>query len=72
MSKNSFEIIVTNGGIFIVQRYIKDPIAKKAKDRYGKRFLYLSSLEDLLTLSSACESTYQKHIEENTSASSGL
>lgn len=72
MKKRPFEILVTNGGVFVVQTYTKNPIAKNTKDRYGKRFLYLSSLEDLLTLSSACESTYQKHIKENTSASSGL
>lgn len=72
-SNYPFTIIIDDsGGVSIMQTFIKNPTAKNMKDRYGKRFLYLSSINELLRLGDVCESAYQKFVKEKDIASIGL
>lgn len=72
-SNYPFTIIINDdGSVSLMQTFIKNPTAKNMRDRYGKRFLYLSSVEELLKLGSTCESAYQKFVKEKDIASSGL
>lgn len=72
-SNYPFTIIINDDrSVSIMQTFIKNPTAKNIRDRYGKRFLYLSSVEELLKLGNTCEPTYQKFVMEKDIASSGL
>lgn len=72
-SNYPFTIIINDDrSVSIMQTFIKNPTAKNIRDRYGKRFLYLSSVEELLKSGNTCESTYQKFVMEKDIASSGL
>ena len=72
-SNYPFTIIINDdGSVSLMQTFIKNPTAKNMRDRYGKRFLYLSSVEELLKLGNTCESAYQNFVKEKDIASSGL